>query len=259
MRCLGCGEEMAVTAIVPDRALASFEHRTFTCAPCGATERRLVLSRDQPAPPSPQPEASSAATTPGADDQAPAEAESAAVSVPPLPQEAEHEGPVHEEPVPILVPATAWTRAVEKLRHRQADLGLRAEQVQKESWNSRFDKAWQRLAPDYPRSAQTHGANQKLRRRSWSPQASARIVIPRRRPVVEAPVIESSPEQIQKFNEFWDSLLPRQLPPPVSDGSPLAPLPRSVSLVPIESAQAASTATRAILLLRGTHSGRIAA
>jgi hypothetical protein len=148
---------------------------------------------------------------------------------------------------------------VEKLRHRQADLGLRAEQAQKESWNSRFDKAWQRLAPDYPRSAQTHGAKQKLRRRSWSPQASARIVIPRRRPVVEAPVIESSPEQIQKFNEFWDSLLPRQLPPPVSDGSPLAPLPRSVSLVPIESAQAASTATRAILLLRGTHSGRIAA
>ncbi len=100
-------------------------------------------------------------------------------------------------PVPVLVPAAAWTRAVEKLRHRQADLNLRAEQTQKESWNSRFDKAWQRLAPDYPRSAQTHGANQRLRRRSWSPQASARIVIPRRRPVIEAPVIESSPEQIQ--------------------------------------------------------------
>jgi hypothetical protein len=253
MRCLSCGEEMAVTAVVPDRVLAGFEHRTFNCAPCGATERRLLSSRDQPPPAQPQPLASSAKTAPDAEEETPAEAEPAADSIPTLPEET-----LNEEPAPVLVPPAAWTRAVEKLRHRQADLSLRAEEAKKANWNYRFDRVWQRLVPDYPEFSRPNAANQKIRR-TWSPQASARIVIPRRRPVVEAPVMESSPEQIRKFNEFWDNLLPRQLPPPAADGSPLAPLPRSVSLVPIESAQAASAATRAILLLRGPYPGQIAA
>jgi hypothetical protein len=241
---------MAVTAVVPDSALAGFEHRTFTCTPCGATERRLLLSRDQQPPPQPQPQALGATTTA---DEAAAEAEPVEDSIPALPGEA-----VDEEPAPVLVPPVAWTRAVEKLRHRQADLSLRAEEAKKANWNYRFDKVWQRLVPDYTEFSRSKHPKQ-ARRRSWSPQASARIVIPRRRPVVDTPMIESSPEEIRKFNEFWDNLLSRQLPAPASNGSPRAPLPRSVSLVPIESAQAASPATRAILLLRGPHPGQIAA
>jgi hypothetical protein len=254
MRCLSCGEEMAVTAIVPDLALTGFEHRTFTCAPCDANERRLVLSRDQPPPPQLQAETSTTANGHGGEDKPPAEGESAARSPAALAEE-----PVHEEPAPMLIPAAAWTRAIEKLRHRQADLNLRAEEAKKANWNYRFDRVWHRLVPDYPEFSRSNGANQRARRRTWSPQASARIVIPRRRPVIEVPVVESSPEEIQKFNAFWDSLAPRQLPAPVSNESPLAPLPRSLSLVPIESSQAMSAATRVILLLRGPHPERIAA
>jgi hypothetical protein len=251
MRCLGCGEEMAVTAIEPDRALAGFEHHTFACAPCGATDHRLVLSRDQPPPAQPRPEApsaatTSAATTPGAADD---------ITEPPADSDCVSVSASAAEPAP----ATAWTRAVEKLRHRQSDLSLRAQEAKKTDWNSRFDRLWQRLAPDDPRGAQTNGARQKLRRRrSWSPQASARMVIPRRH-AVEEPAFEYSPEQVQKFNEFWDSLLPRMLPLPACGASPLAPLPRSVSLVPIDSPQSTSEATRAILLLRGAYPARIAA
>jgi hypothetical protein len=159
----------------------------------------------------------------------------------------------------MLVPAAAWTRAVEKLRQHEADLSQRAQEAKKASWNYRFDQVWQRLVPDSPQFSRANGANQKARRRAWSPENSPRIVIPRRRPIVELPVIERSPEQIQKFNEFWEGLLSPQLPAPVSNGSSLAPLPRSVSLAPVEAAQGASVATRAILLLRGTYSGRMAA
>jgi hypothetical protein len=258
MRCLSCGGEMAVTAVAPDGGLAGFEHRSFTCAPCGVTERRLLLSRDQPPPPQPEPpQAASGAAIPAAQDEAPAEAQSADPPLPALPEEQE----VHEEPAPapVLVPAAAWTRAVEKLRHHEADLSLRAQEARKANWNYRFDRVWQRLVPDSPQFSRTNGANQKVYRHTWSPQAAARSVIPRRRPVVELPVVQSSPEQIQKFNEFWDGLLTRQLPVPASNWSSLPPLPRSVSLVPVESAQGASAATRAILLLRAAYSGRMAA
>jgi hypothetical protein len=271
MRCLSCGGEMAATASVPDGALAGFEHRTFTCAPCGVTECRLLLSRDLPPLPQPQPEPSSAATTPPAEETTPpaeettppaeeatpAEAGCAGPPLPALPEEEE----VHEEPAPapMLVPAAAWTRAVEKLRHHEADLSQRAQEAKKASWNYRFDQVWQRLVPDSPQFSRANGANQKAYRHTWSPQTAARSVIPRRRPVVELPVVKSSPEQIQKFNEFWDGLLSRELPVPASRGSSLAPLPRSVSLVPVESAQGASAATRVILLLRRMHSGRMAA
>ena len=256
MRCLSCGGEMAVTAVAPDGALAGFEHRTFTCAPCGVTERRLLLSRDQPPAPQPEPQPASAANVSSAEDEAPAEAESADHCAPALPVGNVHEEP---EPAPVLVPAAAWTRAVEKLRHHEADLSQRAQEAKKASWNYRFDQVWQRLVPDSPQFSRANGANPKAYRHTWSPQTAARSVIPRRRPVVELPVVKSSPEQIQKFNEFWDGLLSRQLPVPASNGTSVAPLPRSVSLVPVEPARGASAATRAILLLRRMYSGRMAA
>ena len=257
MRCLSCGGEMAVTAVAPDGALAGFEHRTFTCAPCGVTERRLLLSRDQPPAPQPEPQPASAANVSSAEDEAPAEAESADHCAPALPEEQE----VDEEhaPAPMLVPAAAWMRAVEKLRHHEADLSLRAQEAKKASWNYRFDRVWQRLVPDSPQFSRINAASQKVHRRTWAPQAAARIVIPRLRPIAELPLIERSPEQIQKFNEFWDGLLSRQLPVPASNGTSVAPLPRSVSLVPVEPARGASAATRAILLLRRMYSGRMAA
>jgi hypothetical protein len=247
---------MAVTASAPDGALAGFEHRSFTCAPCGVTERRLLLSRDQPPAPQPEPQPASTANVSSAEDEALAEAESADHCAPALPVGNVHEEP---EPAPVLVPAAAWTRAVEKLRHHEADLSQRAQEAKKANWNYRFDRVWQRLVPDSPQFSRINAASQKVHCRTWAPQAAARIVIPRLRPIAELPLIERSPEQIQKFNEFWDGLLSRQLPVPASNGTSVAPLPRSVSLVPVEPAQGASAATRAILLLRRMYSGRMAA
>jgi hypothetical protein len=255
---------MAVTAIVPDRALAGFEHRTFACAACGATERRLVLGRDQPPLPQPQPEVPRPAATPRDDEAARATPTLLSPAAEGMKGAGFDSGPPKEaEPdLPKEAQATtAWTRAVEKLRHRQADLSKREEAAKKASWNVRFDEVWQRLVPDSPQFSRPNGGDKKIRRRrSWSPQVSARMVIPRRRPVLHAPVVESSPEQIRKFNELWDSLGPRQLPPPArADESSLAPLPRSMSLVPIEPEQPVSAAMRAILLLRGTQHAAIAA
>ena len=266
MRCLGCGEQMGVTAIAPDSALAGFEHRTFVCTPCGATEHRLLLSSGQP--PAPQAEPDPSATIPQADEMATEDRAAISVGSPPPCEEGSAVGvvvgtpeePAHESSVSVPAAAPAWARAVEKLRTRQADLSLRAQAAKKDSWNERFDAVWQRLAPGPLPSAQTNGTTWKLSpRRPWSPQASVRVVIPRRRPVVAPPVVERSPEQIQKFNEFWDSLVPNQLPARPSNGCSLAPLPRSLSLVPIEAAQTANPAARAILLLRGLPPGQMAA
>jgi hypothetical protein len=71
------------------------------------------------------------------------------------------------------------------------------------------------------------------------------------------PAIEPTSEAVQRFNHFWESLVPaRSLPDPpaeVSVPSALpAPLPRSLSLVPLETLEAMCAASRAILLLRGT-------
>ena len=68
--------------------------------------------------------------------------------------------------------------------------------------------------------------------------------------------MSSTPEAIQQFNTFWEGLVPGRVLPdaaaerPVASAAP-APLPRSVSLVPVDASQSVSVSGRAILLLRG--------
>jgi hypothetical protein len=66
--------------------------------------------------------------------------------------------------------------------------------------------------------------------------------------------IEPPAASIERFNRFWDSLLPARhrsdLPPKASTTS-AKPLPRSLSLVQVENLGGVSVAGRAILLLRG--------
>jgi hypothetical protein len=66
------------------------------------------------------------------------------------------------------------------------------------------------------------------------------------------PAIKPPPEVLEHFNQFWDGLLPgRDRPAHPAEVASTQPLPPSLSLVLREHAQGASTAARAILLLRG--------
>src|SRR5437868_14786460 len=43
MRCMACGEVMALVAREPHEAIAGFAHHTYDCPGCGGTERRLTF------------------------------------------------------------------------------------------------------------------------------------------------------------------------------------------------------------------------
>jgi hypothetical protein len=51
MRCMSCGGEMLLAAVVSDDVTmpAGFRHETLQCTVCGDTERRFVFGRDVPA------------------------------------------------------------------------------------------------------------------------------------------------------------------------------------------------------------------
>src|SRR3954471_11986599 len=42
MRCMACGEVMALAAREPHEAIAGFAHHTYDCPGCGGSERRLT-------------------------------------------------------------------------------------------------------------------------------------------------------------------------------------------------------------------------
>jgi len=66
--------------------------------------------------------------------------------------------------------------------------------------------------------------------------------------------IEPPGETIQRFNRFWDNLLPARHYWDTPAAAPMTlakPLPRSLSLVRVENLEGVSVADRAILLLRG--------
>jgi hypothetical protein len=44
MRCTACGAELILMKVVPD-SVPSFEHHTFICSECHATELRAVFTR----------------------------------------------------------------------------------------------------------------------------------------------------------------------------------------------------------------------
>ena len=135
MRCIACGEEMLLTAATPDTAMTvqGFEHQTLERPGCGAVERRMVFNRSSsqrsrhhllllPAPSSPFSRSE--------------------------PDRSEPER-VASKPESIA-PDTAWTRAVEKLRSRQADLpSARVAATKKMEWQVQFNRAWEKLAPQH--------------------------------------------------------------------------------------------------------------
>jgi len=247
MRCMACGDEMVLTAVLPAAAMAvaGFEQQTLTCLACRVTERRFVFSRGATETSVPPP------VTPPAQQPVPPCSQPAVIASQADRIASQSDG---------IAPAHAWTRAVEKLRNRQADLNARADETKKMDWNTRFNQAWERLAPaprqPPPAENSTPARGKDIAGSSARAlRAQLRAALGRNRR--KQPAVEPTAEAVQIFNQFWDSLVPAcNLPPAQTEISPSPalpePLPRSVSLVPVESLEAMSAGSRAILLLRGT-------
>jgi hypothetical protein len=195
MRCMGCGGNMVVTATASaDAALpAGFTHETLKCLACGDIERRLVFN---PAP------LETGAPTSARLSSPPEETASSS------PQAPVSDASSRSFPPEIGASAPAWIRAVEKLRSRQADLRVRAHK-EKPDWHARFNEAWEKLAPS--RGPGTHNAN--LRTPEQSVWKSARALRAELRSALASdaaarPAIKPLPEVLERFNQFWDGLLP---------------------------------------------------
>ena len=225
MRCMTCGGEM--TAAPHQGANAEvLRHRSLQCLSCGSTERTLVFRQG----------ATEIAVLPPDSSRAP-------------------------QPEAITS-ARAWKHAVEKLHSHQADLRARADDAAKRNWNARFDTAWEQLAPA-GRGPPTRGAapprrTSEVPRRSGQAQRVPLRGSPpaRSRGQSAQPADKPAAETIQRFNRFWESLaagshrvdLPTEMPSALPQ-----PLPRSLSLVPVDEIAGLSAAARALSLLRTTY------
>jgi hypothetical protein len=160
---------------------------------------------------------------------------------------------------PKATTGRAWESAINKLRSHQADLHARADDAAKLDWNAQFNAAWESLVParrEEPPAESAPPPPVKERARAAGRLQRARLrgsPSPRNRNGSPPLPVEARPESIQRFNRFWDSLAAGQglaLPAQTPSAFP-APLPHSLSLMPIEIPPAASAAARALSLLRG--------
>ena len=274
MRCMACGGEMLLAAVVSDEVTmpAGFRYETLQCAVCGDIERRFVFGRDAPttsavvpSPPFPsQPAPSSPRHEVAAPLQSPSPLKSASpvsasrdsasrnsASTQSVPREAVSPERAASSSTPAAALAPKWQRAVEKLRSRQAEIRVR-EGAGESDWKARLDGALERLAPAprHPPISSNATAHRKSPRSLLADlgASSARdCAAPRtREPLGEAAL---------RFNQLWDNLLPaRHGSERDPNARPAAAhvLPPSVSLVCVEDLTGASLASRAVLLLRGS-------
>src|SRR5947209_2298257 len=143
MLCMGCGAEMRLIAVVPDRELETpgYEHRTHECSGCGEHETRLSFSRE-PTRPAARRHAPTQPTAPSSDSHATAQPSPPPAPVPPQ--------TIMQEPPGVSLAATArsaWESAVARLRSRESALSEQAESVKKAEHLARFDREWESLAP----------------------------------------------------------------------------------------------------------------
>ena len=265
MRCMACGGEMLLTAVVSDDV-------TMPATVCGDIERRFVFGRDAPttsavvpSPPFPsQPAPSSPRHEVAAPLQSPSPLKSASpvsasrdsasrnsASTQSVPREAVSPERAASSSTPAAALAPKWQRAVEKLRSRQAEIRVR-EGAGESDWKARLDRALERLAPAsrHPPISSNATAHRKSPRSLLADlgASSARdCAAPRtREPLGEAAL---------RFNQLGDNLLPaRHGSERDPNARPAAAhvLPPSVSLVCVEDLTGASLASRAVLLLRGS-------
>jgi len=204
MRCLACGADMIVTDVASGDATMpeGFARETLQCTECGDIERRFAFGgasskRDE----------SESASAPRAaiSSSAPADATAPLLS---LPSRYSSASSPAQPPAQVGPSAPAWTRAVEKLRNRQADIGVRPDQQQSD-WNARISQALEMLARrGHRRRAAGDAAPHGIGAAGTQVRSAVRGGL-RGQSFAHATqtTIEPSPDAIQRFNQFWDSLL----------------------------------------------------
>ena len=119
MRCMGCGAQMVLTATVPDQTM-----------PVRGFEHQTFRCFDCGVT-----EVTGPATN-----------------------GVELENGTEALPAAAAARSPTWTRAVEKLRSREAEIRQRAERAKRTDWNMAFNQAWEQLAPA-PAAAVQNGQN----------------------------------------------------------------------------------------------------
>jgi hypothetical protein len=198
---------MILTAVKPDQfgMVVGFTHETFQCSLCQDMECRFVFRRElRPVSVCPKQTFVSASSVEGifaSRPQSPAPSKTAS-SLPPTTQEQS---------------ACNWERAVKTLRNRQADIRVRTRSDEKNDWNARFNQRWEKLAVGRKPRAAGAATPPKLAlaRKSARALRAELLGSPSARNCAEQ--IEPASEEIQRFKQFWDSLLtgPAIAPKPV--------------------------------------------
>jgi hypothetical protein len=195
MRCLACGEEMALVEAVADETMMvpGYEHQTLWCSACGESERRLIFNS-----------AKSSLTT-----SAPEKASDAFDKIADGRKEVTEILPAQGNEIKAL---GVWERIIEKLREREADLNQRVAEAK-----SKRAKAITQI----DESSEDLPNRQHPGQRKSQPFVSERL----RRIQKKLQAVKSSHEA-EEFKRFWESLVPANNEPTQSVSLPiLSPLP----------------------------------
>ena len=255
MRCIACGGEMILTAVTPDDAgmVAGFKHETLQCSVCGDIERRFVYSRETSE--KAKPPLISALAQRNVISSTSVEAISSPSPHSSMPQGIVASPSESFSAREAIASVTSWGRAVEKVRSRQADIKMRAGagKIEKTDLKAQFNQPWEKLGTPPHKSSGVYDAThcrpkhllrksaQALRTELWGSSPTGNRI--------NESAIDPPAASVERFNRFWDSLLPRSDLLPEASTTSRGPLPRSLSLVQVESLQGMSFAGRAILLL----------
>ena len=166
---------------------------SLQCLACGAAERRLIFGpRASETPPEPDANAPSAPLASLCVEPAISFEQQPDICCDP-PQ------PACSPPNPIRA-APAWTRAVEKVRSRQADLHARAEEAKRADGAVQFNRAWDKLA--LTQSVPVPPVK-PIQERDWSRRAIraemrklSRVTDPRQPP---APAAQPNPQAVEQL------------------------------------------------------------
>jgi hypothetical protein len=200
--------------------VTGYEHHTWRCSGCGQSERRLVFNRPDK-PPAP-----------------------------------EH----NQDPKPPAEPKkpASWAEVVDKLRDRQRQLAEDAAGGRgRPTPRKRTQSPAKSVPPWSPGKVKPVTAQPGRTAPTQAPAGTlARLAEKLRNRQKGTPSPPDAPTVVQsrEFDEVWDGLAgPEKRPEPSPALPPLAPLPRSVSLVVLESklTEAASATARALALLSG--------
>src|SRR6516225_6876338 len=205
MRCMACGGEMILTAVKPDEfgMVVGFTHETFQCSVCHDVECRFVFRRElRPISVCPKQTFVSASSV---------EAISASRPQSPAPSKSTSSLSLQEQT------ACNWERAVKTLRNHQADIRVRTRSDEKNDWNARFNKRWEKLAVGHKPQAAGAATSRRVPLARKSARALRAELVGAASARNCAEQIEPPSEEIQRFKQFWDTLLtgPAIAPKPV--------------------------------------------